>query len=791
MITALVRWGRKLRRALSRSEWTVRLLNLPSAEQRAPRGRGLVLCQIDGLPRSELQRAIDSGRMPFLARLLRREQYNLVHHYPGQPSTTPAVQGEILYGVKSAVPAFQFRDSESGQVGAMYDPSMASRVQQRLEQQGRGILDGGTAYADIYSAGAEESSWCPASFGLGQLWKKANPIRLAAVMALHFPLVARVAALSVAETALAFRDVLAGVTERRDLLEELRFVPSRVGICLVMRELIAMGARADVARGVPIVHCNFLGYDEQAHRRGPDSAFAHWTLSGIDAAIEGIARAAERSDQRHYDLWVYSDHGQEPLDPYARRTGRSVQDAAAEVLEDHGLLDGQGSHPLAPPRASLFGDGFWGQILSPDKEHPSADGLVMPAMGPVGHLYLPAGAKLDRAARADLAGDLIDRAGIPMVLAPVGEGRAEAWTADGHYDLPEQGRDLLGERTYIDELQNDLTALTHHRDAGDLLIVGWSPHGRGVSFAAENGSHAGPGPGECDGFLLAPPDAPLQPRPGGYIRPMDLHEAIGRFMNNGCDGGQRRPRESHFRLMTYNVHSCIGSDGRHSPERIARVIARHAPDVVALQELDVGHGRSEGVHHAEQIAELLEMRYHFHPSLKLGAAEYGTAILSRFDMEVIRAERLPGPTGLEPRAAVWVRLATDDGPVDLLATHLGLRPRERTRQMQALLGPDWLGSPDALRRKILCGDLNSPPSSRPYRLAAARLTDAHAGVIDGQQGQSLASTWLGWLRLDHVFVGDGLLPVSAEVPATRLARLASDHRPLTVELKFADEAEEG
>jgi endonuclease/exonuclease/phosphatase family metal-dependent hydrolase len=50
-----------------------------------------------------------------------------------------------------------------------------------------------------------------------------------------------------------------------------------------------------------------------------------------------------------------------------------------------------------------------------------------------------------------------------------------------------------------------------------------------------------------------------------------------------------------LRLLTWNVHRCTGRDGKASPERIAEVIAATAPDVVALQEVDVHRPRSGGV----------------------------------------------------------------------------------------------------------------------------------------------------------------------------------------------------
>src|SRR5689334_13841828 len=58
------------------------------------------------------------------------------------------------------------------------------------------------------------------------------------------------------------------------------------------------------------------------------------------------------------------------------------------------------------------------------------------------------------------------------------------------------------------------------------------------------------------------------------------------------------------RIMTYNVHSCRGMDGAISHERIAEVIERYNPDVVALQELDLGRERSGRLDQTRSIAEL-------------------------------------------------------------------------------------------------------------------------------------------------------------------------------------------
>lgn len=41
-----------------------------------------------------------------------------------------------------------------------------------------------------------------------------------------------------------------------------------------------------------------------------------------------------------------------------------------------------------------------------------------------------------------------------------------------------------------------------------------------------------------------------------------------------------------LRIMTYNVHNGVGTDGKTDYRRLANVIARDGADVVAVQEVD-------------------------------------------------------------------------------------------------------------------------------------------------------------------------------------------------------------
>ncbi|PTX59986.1 hypothetical protein C8P63_110131 [Melghirimyces profundicolus] len=55
-----------------------------------------------------------------------------------------------------------------------------------------------------------------------------------------------------------------------------------------------------------------------------------------------------------------------------------------------------------------------------------------------------------------------------------------------------------------------------------------------------------------------------------------------------ADEGEDAPgRQVKVRVMTYNIHAGIGSDGKYDLSRIAKVIEESNADVIGLQEVDV------------------------------------------------------------------------------------------------------------------------------------------------------------------------------------------------------------
>jgi endonuclease/exonuclease/phosphatase family metal-dependent hydrolase len=234
--------------------------------------------------------------------------------------------------------------------------------------------------------------------------------------------------------------------------------------------------------------------------------------------------------------------------------------------------------------------------------------------------------------------------------------------------------------------------------------------------------------------------------------------------------------------MTYNVHGCRGRDGQWSPQRIADVIASAEPDVVALQELDVGRARSGGVDQAELIAKALGMRAQFHPAMKVMEELYGDAVLTACPSRLVKAGALPGLPQLrafEPRGAVWTTVTVGDHDVQVINTHLGLLSRERHKQIDCLLSRDWLGHPDCRDPVLLVGDFNMQPRSRSYRKLIGRLRDAHRSR--NRHYQATFPSRFPALRIDYAFVGPGIHVRAVETLRTPLARIASDHLPLVLD----------
>jgi endonuclease/exonuclease/phosphatase family metal-dependent hydrolase len=340
------------------------------------------------------------------------------------------------------------------------------------------------------------------------------------------------------------------------------------------------------------------------------------------------------------------------------------------------------------------------------------------------------------------------------------------------------------------EIARDLVTLLTHRNAGDLVLFGWSPWGEPWTFASETGAHGGFGPEEVRGFVLLPARTRLPPGTEHVIRPSALRLAVLHHLGRGPLPAWHAVarNDPQLRVMTYNTHGCSGMDGRVSPRRIARAIRQHMPDVVALQELDLGRRRSRAEDQASIIAKELGLHAVFCPTITRGEEHYGHALLSHWPIELVRRARLPhDPESWwqEPRSAIWVRVQVAGQTINVVTTHLGLGVREREMQMRSLLGDEWLGSVLGLEPVILCGDFNALPGSVPYRLAAERLRDVQT-IDAAHRPAGTFSSMQPLMRIDHIFASAHFERLGITVVRNDLTRVASDHLPLLADLRVAN-----
>lgn len=241
--------------------------------------------------------------------------------------------------------------------------------------------------------------------------------------------------------------------------------------------------------------------------------------------------------------------------------------------------------------------------------------------------------------------------------------------------------------------------------------------------------------------------------------------------------------------MTYNVHSCCGKDYRALPSAIAEIIASNEPDILSLQELDVGLSRSGFTDQANIIARQLGMHCHFSAALALEQGEYGNAVFSRYPLLLKKAENLPtleSMKGIERRGAIWAEVTLRKQNIQVFNTHLGLKKKERMLQINSLTGPEWLNHPDCRPPVIFCGDLNALPGSSVVKRVSGILNDVQVLRNDGGQPQKTYPSTFPLFRIDYVFVSRDIKVINTEVPDSRFIRRTSDHLPLVVKLSLPE-----
>lgn len=218
-----------------------------------------------------------------------------------------------------------------------------------------------------------------------------------------------------------------------------------------------------------------------------------------------------------------------------------------------------------------------------------------------------------------------------------------------------------------------------------------------------------------------------------------------------------------MRLATYNVHDCIGRDGRYDPPRIASLLRELDADLIALQEVTLDH--------PGEVVALLESTLQMHAVdgslFERGVGRYGNLLLTR---EPAREHHLHDLSfrAREPRGCIEAVFDFAGEPIRVLSTHLGLVHRERREQLAYITRL-------AADAHLVIGDLNMWwPGRSLATLAALGYTERPLRTFPTFP-RPLAA-------LDRILARAPLRIRRCWRHDTPRARIASDHFPLLAEV---------
>ena len=257
---------------------------------------------------------------------------------------------------------------------------------------------------------------------------------------------------------------------------------------------------------------------------------------------------------------------------------------------------------------------------------------------------------------------------------------------------------------------------------------------------------------------------------------MRLTALLVSILTAACSG-----TSNDVRVLCYNIHYGQGNDGKYDVERLAAVINEAKPDLVALQEVDVGVKRSGRVHQARKLGELTGMAVRYGPTQHYQGGLYGNAVLTRLPILDVAIHPLPYTEATAervtyPRGAIAVTVRGPGGaPLRFVSTHFQHNVAEdRVAEARAING---LFADDETTT-ILAGDMNARPGSEPMKVLQERWT--HATVnLTAPTGPSKEPRY----RIDYILYQpeSRFQLVQGEVIDERMA---SDHLPVFAILRL-------
>ena len=235
------------------------------------------------------------------------------------------------------------------------------------------------------------------------------------------------------------------------------------------------------------------------------------------------------------------------------------------------------------------------------------------------------------------------------------------------------------------------------------------------------------------------------------------------------------------RLLSYNVHKGVGTDGHLRLDRIVKVVRHYDPHVVCLQEVIWAPAPRGRRTQPQALASAIGLA---HGVIALNChrrrGTYGNMTLSAFPID--EHENLDLTVSIKKaRGVLYSRLRLPHTRLHVFNAHLGLSGWERLFQMRELVADTPRVAP-AAEAVVYAGDMND----WAHRLYPNVLHEAGFRCVVGDADDPGHATYPSWYpmgALDKVFVRGAVRQAHAHPSRLALARVASDHLPLVAEIE--------
>jgi endonuclease/exonuclease/phosphatase family metal-dependent hydrolase len=237
-----------------------------------------------------------------------------------------------------------------------------------------------------------------------------------------------------------------------------------------------------------------------------------------------------------------------------------------------------------------------------------------------------------------------------------------------------------------------------------------------------------------------------------------------------------------LKVMTFNTHHGVGTDGRYDLNRIATVIASQSPDVVSLNEVMYNSSYGAGENQPATYKTLLQQ--------KTGQTWY--AVYARMDgnwsstswaVGNLLLSRIPFSTTTRHalsynRSAAQGTIVLNGRTINVISSHVDYANASyRTIQTNELKA--WAST--WAEDRIVAGDFNTSPGTSDYTLMANDYWDVWAAAVRTGVYSSATGTagyTHGGSRFDYVYLSKGASTLTLDKVSVTDGAGASDHDPV-------------